>query len=725
MDSVVLRQQAAEVLSVLRDPNVMILRADEGQGSYFLPILYEVRQDGVWLIGGDAAQVKSALGPISRINGKPLPEFLAEHIGRSPSAVQMFEALNVLGHREAPFEWVFEGPQGSINISSSAKEPTSIWVEGGLKGEAWAHTWNIESKASKLDFRTLHWFDALGYKRLEGLKMASLLETSPVSTQRVTRNNKGAHRFGGGVWQGLQSYPYSQTVAGEPVTGLRFPVEVVSSLPKELRRHFVFELPPAVGINGSDMLAGWALPSDLLAPSDLARWEIAPGVVVQMPIGTYADHPKLDKSVESPIDETGASIKLTRRAATALVAATVANYDHLFGFTDEKSQQGLFQYLVKSFQDGRYVEEFLPGTVPFTKDGHANSPIFELGPVGGSDEVISQGWLPFEAELDNAGRLLVIRSGRVEIPVGAEIKSLDGKPITELLSRAKSTTPGIQGDRTSWIWWGLSGQGDLSGKVLVEFSEGKETHSVRVSRIRTAKSGFLPTRTKLPEGWRLFTPENPGSVEDLVAHLKSGKNAIVDNRLRFGRLPITGDPDTPVLPYEASVAEFIRVPNQPLSWGSSETPRSIMEGSIQDHHRNPALVNGWGKAYFLVSGTTRSAAETSVILQRLRLGDAARIVGLPTVGTTSPLTNLSFPIGDEMGRRVGWSPTPAFPVFEQGTIQFRGVPIDEQPTLGELLSHSEDPDPLFAWLIARARHESSVGGRNGSSRNHKEKKGHL
>lgn len=706
MDPTELRVRAAEIIAALRDPQALILRKGEGEGPNFLPVIYEIRADGIWVIGGDAAAVKAPVGPLAGINGQPLNQFLLEHVGSKPTLQQVLAALGVLGRQAAPFEWTFEATQGVLKVKSTTKVPASIWVEGGLKGEAWAHEWSMQSPASKLDFRHMAWFDAVGHSALEGLKFASVLETEPTQIQRVVRANRGSQAFGGGSAQGLHQYPYYQTVVGEPVMGWKLPGEITHLFPAQLRRHFVVELPAVSGMTGADMLSGWSLPPSMLAPSDLSRWELAPGVIVQMPTGSYASGARIDKAMDPLIGKFGPSGTLSRRSAAALVAASVANWDHLFGFTEAKYQEGLFNYLSKAYLDGRNVEDFLPGAVPFTKDGHANGAAFSFGPAKFEDTLKNQGQLPFEAELDPAGRLVVIRTARTEIPVGSVILSLDGKPVAEVIAKAKAVTPGLPGDRSSWLWWGLSGQGNFTGKLAVELQRGKEIRKLVVARLQSNRDGFLPPKAKVPEGWRLFSSETPGTLDDLVNHLKSGRNAIVDNRYRSGP-PITGELNSPVLPYKASVSEFIRTPKEPVTWGSDTTPNSIMEGSIQDHPRDPALVKGWGKAYYLVSGTTRSAAESAPIHQRLRLGDAARIVGLPTVGTTSPLCRLMFPTGDEQGRTLAWSPTPAFPIFDSGTIQFRGVPIDEQPSLKDLLSFQDEPDPLFAWVVSKAGKKAS------------------
>jgi len=46
------RSALARALGTLRDPATLLALNGEGAGDHYLPVIFEVRQDGVWIVGG-------------------------------------------------------------------------------------------------------------------------------------------------------------------------------------------------------------------------------------------------------------------------------------------------------------------------------------------------------------------------------------------------------------------------------------------------------------------------------------------------------------------------------------------------------------------------------------------------------------------------------------------------------------------------------------------------
>ncbi len=710
-ESLPLRLLAAQALMGLRDPGALVLEKQEGKGDFFLPVLFHVKSHQVWINGGSREAVPQSIGPIEKINGVSIKEFLARYVGESPTEDQMAAALSFAAQRTESFSWSLLLGDGSTKVVAATKElPKDIWVEGGWDGvplhQLVATSAQDLATVQRLDLRIAPWLRGGGLalnEQLEGLwpRLKATAKSNPVYL--VSRQNIGYP-------DGSPTSVYTSKVILEPAPF----IESAGAKPT-----FTVRWPQggAVPVSLTQTLAGWALPADVRAIGASARYAFQ-DVDVILPTAVYGSQAGFrDSAYTGPVRGELPALGfangrvLNRTAAKALATASMLNFDQLFGFTPEAFQQSLSLGLLGLYERAKNVPDLIFQAAPFNREPHSHVRQANGGTRTDVDEKIRHAstperrFLPFRAINPTTDSLLVLVStpevaSPIPIRAGARIKAINGTPIKQWLDQASLINPARPADRMR-IGLELNYCLPTQGPLSVEFENPGEPSQVQAITPLTAKAYtevYLPkAHAALPKGWTLVNQPQQLSYNDLLHRAETGENFLVDfrvpNALKGPRSMLVN----------TGMGYFIKTPTEPAPWGSPTDSMAMQAVSVTLGDPGTPQKGLRGRIVLLVWGENQSSTETMPLVLRTADGihQQVFIVGLPTAGVTGPITTLRLPIGEEDGFAY-YTPTGAWPFFRGRAIQYRGLPLDREFTIKDVLQRIEkgkSEDPLLDCAI--------------------------
>lgn len=709
---------AAQAIGNLGDPSAFVLAEDEGRGDYFLPVFFEAKPDGsIWLTGGSRDALPRALGPITDINGEGLASFLARYAGATPSPSQSVSVLSVASVKTAPFTWQVRFRDGSTCALAAIKEfPKELWAEGGWDGTP-LHVLSKLSpedlaKVGRIDLRMAPWFRATSTS--ESLSLTGAL--TALRKRSLSKELFKIARQNNGYPDGSKDSVYASKVVLEAVPFIPQPD---SATVFSTRWPQGGAVPTAI----SRALAGWALDPEFNAEATETRYRLQ-DVDICFPTAIFGKSAAyLPASSPAPSRGEMPSLgfengrHLNHAAAKALAAASILNFDHLFGFTPEAHQRSMAQGLLALSESASSVPDLVMHTAAFNHEPHSHG----MQANGGSrvdplerdrhPATPLRRFLPFHGLSPDQGTFVVLNPINVEglvlpIRAGARIYSIEGTPTQDWMKRAEAINPGRPDDlmrRAFEINYCIP----IREALMIDFANPGEARQIQSVPTIAGKSyvgdPLLKASATLPAGWTLINQADQISGNEFIERMQKGENFILDYRV----YDVLKDPITKIVNIEEF--SFIKTPAEPCVWGSSSTTFTFQAASyrIGDPAKAPTGVKG--RAIVLVWGNNQSSMETMPLSIRTGVGLEGHIflVGLPTAGVTGPVTKLRLPLGEENGFAY-YTPTGAWPVFRGGrTIQYRGLPLDYQVPMEDLLKKmgtGRSTDPLLECVVDHLPH---------------------
>lgn len=693
---------AAQTLGSLQDPGALVLEKDEGRGEYFLPVLYEVMPDGsLWVVGGAREAVSKRMGPVTHINGEPLSVFLARRTGGNPGPDQVASVLSFAGQQAKAFTWTFTFGDGtSRDITATKDLPKDIWVEGGWDGVPLQLLPGLSAQelaaVRRLDLRIAAWLNGGASDLSSKLgpiwdKLRLQARFTPVF--QISRQNTG-------YTDGSPSSVYSSKVMHEAVPFVQHPKADAS---------FTARWPQGgcVPLGLSRALAGWALPPEVHAVASRARYALET-VDILLPTAVYGAGASYGSSAfpgstrgELPALGFDQSRRLHRGAAKALAAATILNFDQLFGFTPEPFQAPLAAGVLSLVKDAADVPDLIMQMARFNHEPHSHVRQSNGGSRTDAEEKTRHPgtpiprFLPFRTISPDPGTLIVIAptpAAKQGLPIraGARITAIEGIPIGQWLKRASNINP-ARPDDLMRAGFELNYCLPIKDSLTVEFVNPGEAAQVQaIATCNPKEYTELPLpqhHAPLPPGWTLLNKPEQLSTDEMIRRAEAGENFLVDMRVP----DVLADPDTRLA--ISDWGYFIRTPSEPAPWGSAAVanPMRAVRLRVGNPELPPPILKG--KIVLLVWGENQSSMETQPMLLKSGLGMTSHtfLVGLPTAGVTGPITTLKLPLGEEAGFAF-YTPTGAWPVFRSRAIQYRGIPLDLEVTTAALLRRSKTGD---------------------------------
>jgi hypothetical protein len=687
-----LQNLAAAALGKLNDPASMLMPSEEGHGESMLPLIWELRGNEIWLVGGSKALVPSALGPLQFINGIPVQTWLKGRVGESPSPSQAIAALNVFGQREAVFKSSFTLGGSTLTIESSQNVPTDLWIDGGWKGMS-IHDLpeSIPSESIALDLRTAHLLRGDSLRRV----------IARLSTWRRAAKTKTTYRV---AWShiglGNDFSNYQSHLSAEPVAPLQ---PVGAKLEASAWLGASNQLPSSL----AEILAGWVLDPNQSVAASVARYTLGPWTV-QLRTATYGA-PLSYALGTGPnrhflVPGWGATQTLSVPAARALAAATVINFDHHFAFTPAEFQASAFKGLIKSYQETNSVIEFLNQVGASTKDPHPTFLGLSTGARSDQELKVRDASTPgipfihpFVLTVDpNPPRILLftgLNGLQEDMRVGSHILSVEGVPAAEWLKRSAAMTPFRDGE---WMRWARPLHYLWQKEVLnveLELPSGKHTQiQYRPIPNQAFKFALGTTIQQPPKGWTLVRGAEK-SYEEIDRFLESGTNVVLDMRFgppsgNLGR--IHGGP-VPVTSHE-------RMPINPITWGTRDDGYIRVRQLLFGEGTKRSSTDG--QLIVLVWGLNQSSLETSPWTLRLAYPNS-KLVGLPTAGITTQVVELQLPLGGGSSSHASFYPTGGWSTFSGKSFHYRGLTLDSEislKTIKEWIRRGSQ-DPLLDAVI--------------------------
>jgi hypothetical protein len=720
-------QLAAEALALLKDPASLLLESGEGKGPHFLPIIWEVRGGKAWIIGGDKKQIKEPFGPVDQINDQPIQAFLTRRLGSYQSDDRIYAALTLAGRRQKGFTISCTAAQNQIVLSSISdlKELVDPWILGGWKDRSFyslkdAVIFNLENlKATKtLDFRCSSWVDLRRANKIEEFLMFIGAQSVPKEVVRIVREHRGQwdedwdrYAHDSGNYNRIGAHPSPNRIAF-----IHGDARKEATLPQVI-------LDPIL----AECLAGWALPASVNTCARECQYAFVPGMEIRLRLESWCGS-LADAKHQATYKNGGI---LTVAAAKALAAATVIEFDHLFGFSLQQNQERLFRSAVATEAISSDAFDFLERAGGVTKDPHVttlNEAPFKT-PLDRLQSRLMQ--YPFWSEQPvpslpgyetNKGQIRLLRSITGVAKAGFIIESINGVPVAELVHKARPYTWARPENKDTILWNGNYRIGGKFGKpkFINSNKEGiqhhiifKDEHSGKRSTLNLTDDWSIPPSLIEnfipPKGWEIAkTGETAPTVLEITRALEAGKKIIIDAR-GDRCLNIDGGLELPAPYLTPSHSTFRRTPFEPFAWGTDP----YIDQSWLSQIDSTMAVRGYpqsgssmkkrlpGSLVILVSGNTLSQLEFSATFLKEAFPLNTKIVGLPTGGAMGAITRLFLPVGGGDKSLLTYTPTSTWGTVGGKNYSFKGLPLDRQISEEELLSAMalNSPDPLMSAAI--------------------------
>jgi len=711
---------AAEALALLKDPASLLLESNEGQGDHFLPVLWEVKNGQAWIIGGDREQIAEPFGPVDTINGTPLTDFLAKRLGSFRSDDRMYVALTLASRQVNAFSVEYVSSQKKLNIRSVSKpeEVKAPWIRGGWKGtpifnldkQRFDTIADIKKKIpGGLDVRSSSWKAVSDSETIEALLITLGSQCPKSDMVRVVREHRGQYdedwdRYAhdSASFNRIAAYPAPNRISWvQPSGGVR------ATLPQVI-------LDPLL----AEVLAGWALPASMNTCAKVTRYSYLPGLDVRLRLESWCG--SLSDAKSQATYQNGAILNVN--AAKSLAAATIINFDHLFAFTPESMQAGVFQAALNALKVSKNALDLVQRSGGITKDFH--SPVLSAVPFKDAlqrivDPILSKpvytvlsGPILPTFEMAN-GEVRIMRSIKGKIPAGWVVEKVNGIDLADLVKRIRPYTAARDENRDLTTLGRLEIGGEL-GKALT----GPGVYSFPANLVVVDPKGakkkitleqpyvsdreYEPFSGAIPTGWKIL---NKPTVAELTHALATGEKVIVDGRKRRS-LDLSKGWELPAPFASPSQGGFRRTPSSPVVWGTP-SPNELWEtqndttialrGFAQPVSTNKNLP---GSLVVVVSGETVSYPEIVVTFLKEAFPGNTRIIGLPTGGSMGSRCVLALPIGGDNALAF-FSPTVSMDIINGKNYSYRGIPLDRQITESDLDLEMKagSVDPLFSAVL--------------------------
>lgn len=705
-----LRQAAANAVGALHDPASMVLSPDEGVGACVLPLLFEARADGIWVIGGSKAVISEPAGPIETLNGEPLGSWLALRVGQNATADQQLAAMALATRSSSPKDWTlaFKGGR-TLAMKSGPSLPEDAWIEGGWKGVSIpafvAMSPDQVSKVSEIDLRALPWVGDEG--------MSSFMLWA-----NLANLGSGAARHGSffEVKQVREGYEDGQ----RPDPPVEYSgVTVAQAIPLAIWKTSseVKATPPAFFLTSRKVainLAGWALPKGVNAPGTIARYALSPQVEVRLRTSSITDTaPNAEQSLYGgPVDflqdyRPTAYKDLSVQAAKDLAAASILDWTSLFGFIPTDAQAPAFKAIGELPASTDSVNDLLMKASFYLKDPHITSFALDLRDFTAEERdngvASKHSRLPFIGMLDQHGALRVLRAAKgAPFKTGAVIDAINGRKTSELVTEMAVRVPTPENPFRICKDLGML----FPPNVPMQISYRNPGEAERTDAIPpTTYDGPWEAENQADidalskAGWTYIGKPRQIGVAALTQGLEQGKNYLID--CRFKQVPFKADGGS--LPASVDIKEWFRRPMGPATWGEpTGSPEMVMISETVNP--TPTGKRFKGKIAFLVWGVTQSAMETLPMNYRKEFLNHAYIVGTPSSGMTGTVAFLKLPVGLS-DRTEAFSATGCWPVFNGEPIQYRGLPLDLRFAQADLQQEMDKgaSDPYITIFLKRLR----------------------
>lgn len=708
---------AAEAVGLLKDPASLLLESGEGQGGNFLPILWEVKGNQAWIIGGAADQVAEPFGPVDSINGRPLGEFLGKRLGSFRSDDRSYAALTLASRRTNAFQVEFGAGTTKVIIKSvdSLKAVKDPWIRGGWQGRPFFGADQArfrsmaEIKAMKggINLQQSPWQPISATQTLGDILILLGAECPLVETVRVVREHRGQYdedwdryALDSASFNRVAAYPAPNRMAwvepGAPV-GVALPQVVLDE-----------------GL--AEVLAGWAFPATSNVCAKSVRYNLLPGWDVRLRTESWCA--SLNNAKHQATYQNGGI--LTVDAAKALAAATIINWDHLFSFTPESMQVGVFKAALAARSWASDTMDMIQRAGGITKDAH--SAVFTAipyedvlqkfrGNVVYPEKSVASVTPHFPGYEMANGEIRLLRSLRGGPSAGMIIEKVNGVDLAGLVKEIRPHAP-IRPEHRDIV---VSDHLDIGGKlgkpipnsffglppaVLEVRGEKGELKTFRLPNPVVDDSMYEGAPETLEGGWKLL--KRPSMLE-LTKALENGEKVIVDARV-YAPMALSANWGLPA-PYPSpSHGGYRHTPSAPMAWGVASTDKIweretdatfAVRGYVQPV---PAMTKTLpGSLMVLVSGATLSRPETVAAYLKEAFPQNCKLVGLPTGGSMGSRGFLALPIGGGKPSLAIFSPTVSMNLINGRNWNFRGLPLDREIKEAELLNEmkSGSVDPLL------------------------------
>ncbi len=684
-----LRLALADVLGDLSDPTCMVLGPAEGLGGQFQPLIYAIRPEGIFIIGGDAAQISHEIGPISGINGIDLAKFVAPVAGRGANNLRTLAALHALGQSPEALNWKIRAGGEILEVHSLTALPPKVFLADAPSANLMSGL--LTSKGEGIpdvppDFRDLHWFKALpGSLRAFGQAVAPKLVKRVASTPLVR-----ATAFRQGFIEGPRSNPagtFLNMVLIDPVRELGEGKQV-PRLPEVI-------IDPVL----SRTVCNFGLTESTATTAAAKRYTVADGIDLVLSTGVYAPPQKAALLQGAQIAMKTFSGLIRPGSARAMTAGTLINYDHLFSFTPADRQQMVFEAAVRAFNEGKDAGGIAEAIAPALRDAHYMGTHQVQGPfyINEPKKFNWRGFLPFLALPGPNGGALIVQSLDEKLVSGMEVMAIEGKRVSDLMPILPKISSRRAEDHSGRIFSSMSSFLSYNAETVPLTVRGLDGREVEiVARRFSDESEPLQGKRKILPDVEWYSCSRPASFADIRSGLEAGKTVVLDLRFNQPRRPFTVDST----PLERSVVGtgFYRQVEQPTSWGVHSPQRTVAISAVYHEGKPLEVKRPGGRLIMLVAGSTLSTLETYALMLRRAFPDRSLVVGLPTAGTTTPVMDMRLPAGDD--RYIWLGPTPGYVEIDRLTLQYVGVPLDAEVTLKDLRRFAGDTDALGSWVIA-------------------------
>jgi hypothetical protein len=682
-----LREAAASAIGALEDPGSMVLGEAEGEGKFILPLVFEARKDGIWIVGGSRSSLQSVFGPIKRINGESISKFMEGHVGTATSLAQQIAVLQMASQSPQAKDWSFQDwAENSLIVKSTSTLPTDAWVEGGWKGtplhELAKWETNDLQKVVALDLRTLAWSPAASR-----------------ALNRVMSNLAASVNPSGSAF--LTKWFHKGYVNGLPGTGPSYETSLISEgLPlrrSSLPERHVEIVPPPVFIPRPGIilpLGGWAIPKGLSIPSEKTIYSIAPGVRIQLTTSFLSETAPntIPSMFAGPIDflasnRPAAWKSLSVPAAKSLAAASILNWTAHFGFIKPEIQEEAFKNISTLPDKSTSVHDLLLRSSFFLQEPHTTSFALDFRDLAGGDweagTATKKSRLPFIGTVRPDGTIQVHRPAQnTPIKVGAIVKEINHRPMKELIDEMKIRVP--TPNNPFRICKDMGMLFPYNTPLEITFTNpGEPSRREKIDPVTydgpwdEGDSSF--TETFAAQGWTYINNPRGIAGKELIEGLKKGKNYVFD--LRFNAVGVSDDGQA--FPNSVAQAVYYRTPGAPITWGNPPSESSFVYEESQTYNTHSTGEHYPGKVVMLVWGVSQSSLEATALINKLLFLSNSYIVGTPTSGVLGFVSYLKLPIGDS-DRFEMMSATGLWPGREGATVQYRGLSLDLEFTETEI-----------------------------------------
>jgi len=641
----------AEALEPLKDTSTMVLQAGEGRGGHFLPLIWSVDEKGVWLVGGTKSVLTKKFGPIVSIDGEPMADFAARHIGKHYDADRLASCLCRASRREAAFKWALKSASGEeLRIESVQELPKAedVYLEGGWKGMSVLSLGESkgDGKAqvpppTQIDLHASHWITEGKEDRFVDALEDFRPELAPQPIFCASVRNQGL----GDIYPVPDGYAYQSSIQA-----VFWPDDFCPPLsPKNDRKKVTLVVPqggviPEAVIN---RLTGFGIQPKHHLAMRTCRYRVAPGLDVLMRVSSLVE--KVDYTSRTMPWGLNAKI-VTREAAKALAAATVINFDHLVGITPASDQERLFRRALEAYSRASSCYDYFLRAEFISRDPHGLLSRSLFDPE--AREVLNQAPVfPLILLTKASGEFYSIDTYKYQdgkpfpIMPGAQILTVNGIPWNEVHKRLDGYIipfdPKFPENFRLNLRLGLLFPDEKS--VVVEYKNiGSTVEKIEVPLSKKTRP-VLNRPGVVPKGWTLINQTKGTRLQDIVKRLSSGENLIIDGRIG-GRIFKNGNgPEE--LPLELG-REYILCPSRPVAWGEGFKPGSEPRTFIYKEQPPLKPIKVSGKCVVLTSSTDQSKDENDFMHLKEVFGDRCWFVGCSTAGTSGYVASVTVPAGD-------------------------------------------------------------------------------